>query len=265
MFSTVSVIMGVYNSEATLNRAIDSIINQTFDDWKFIICDDGSSDSSLSILMEYKRDYPDRFIIIQNNQNKGLTYSLNECLKYADSQYIARMDSDDISLPKRLELQVQFLDNHPDIDFVSCGIERFDEMGVWKACKVKNNYPHKEDFLWSSVFVHPTVLIRRDILNSIGGYRDTWFTSRCEDYDLWMRLYAAGHVGYVLNQILFQYYEGRESFSKRKYRYRICEAYTRMLGYYHLHLYPKGIIFIFKPLVVGLLPSRLIKDIHKVQ
>lgn len=263
MKSKVSVIMGTYNSEKTLSRAIDSILSQSFQDWIFIICDDGSTDNSLAILNQYKLDYPDKFLVLANKRNKGLAYSLNNCLKYADSEYIARMDADDISLPDRFLVQVGFLNEHPEVSFVGTAIDKFDETGVWTTTYFDNSIGKKQ-FLYSTGFVHPSVMIRKKALDDVNGYRDTWYTKRCEDYDLWMRLYESGFYGINLNSVLFQYYEGKDSFPKRKYRYRICEAITRAKGFALLDLYPLGLIFVLKPLIVGLLPNRLIRIFRKL-
>ena len=259
--ANVSIIMGAYNVDKTLRRAVDSILSQTYTDWDFVICDDGSSDKTMQLLDCYKAEYPEKFIIIQNDVNRGLTYTLNHCLKYAKGKYIARMDADDISLPERLGKEVEFLDVHPEIAFVGCSIERFDENGVWKE-SVADGLRGKEAFYKSSGFVHPTIMIKREALEAVSGYREAWYTNRCEDYDLWMRLYANGFTGYNLPIILFQYYEGKDSFPKRKYKYRIGEAVMRFKGYKELGLLPKGIIYALKPLVAGLIPRRLIKKVH---
>lgn len=258
----ITVIMGVYNSEKTLKRAVDSILAQTFTDWVFVICDDGSTDSSFQYLREYKVQYPDKFIILKNDRNRGLTYTLNHCLSHVASEYVARMDSDDVSLPMRFEREVEFLDIHPEYGFVGCGIERFDENGVWMCNKGKMEVRPK-DFYHSSCFAHPTVMMRKAVLDKVGGYKEVWYTNRCEDYDLWMRLYANGYKGYNLEECLFQYYEGKDSFPKRKYKYRVGEAVMRAKGYALVGLYPIGIIYVCKPLIAGLLPRWLVRKLHK--
>ena len=109
----VSIIMGAYNCEETLEDSINSILNQTFTDWEFVICDDASTDNTLQVLEEYKRKYPDKFVILHNEKNLMLAGSLNRCLEYAEGEYIARMDADDIAVNTRLEKQVRFLDDNP--------------------------------------------------------------------------------------------------------------------------------------------------------
>ncbi len=258
----IAVIMGAYNVEKTVARSIDSILKQSYEEWIFIICDDGSTDGTIHILNSYKEKYPEKFIILSNEKNRGLTYSLNHCLQYADTEFVARMDADDISLPGRFEAEVDFLSSNEEYAFVGCAVERFDEDGVWKKCGVIEK-PDSKVFYNTTGFTHPTILIRRKALEAVNNYNDVWYTNRCEDYDLWMRLYAAGYKGYNLKEILFQYYEGKDSFPKRKYRYRFGEAVMRAKGYAALGLYPKGLIFVLKPLVAGLLPSTIVKKIHK--
>lgn len=259
----VSVIMGVYNDEKTVGRAIDSIIRQTFKDWIFIICDDGSTDGTSLVLEKYKNVFPDKFVILQNKKNRGLTYTLNHCLEYVNSEYVARMDADDISLPERLQIELEFLESHQDYSFVSCGVERFDETGVWSSSLDFDEDPSVNEFYYSSVFTHPTVMIRKSALDEVKGYHEVWYTTRCEDYDLWMRLYAKGFRGYRIKKILFQYYEGKNSFPKRKYKFRIGEAVTRAKGYKALKMYPKGAIYVLKPLIAGLIPRTVVKKLHR--
>ena len=129
MSCKVSVIMGIYNCASTLGEAIESIIFQTYEDWELILCDDGSTDGTLKVAHKYKEIYPDKIILIQNKKNLGLNATLNHCLKYVTGDYIARMDGDDISLPNRFEVEVNYLDRHQECAIVSCPMIYFDERG----------------------------------------------------------------------------------------------------------------------------------------
>ena len=131
----VSIIMGIYNCADTLEEAVDSILEQSFTDWELIMCDDGSTDRTLELARQYIVKYPDKFIILQNEKNQGLNYTLNHCLKYAQGEYVARMDGDDLSLPERFEKEVAFLDNHPEYAIVSTPMIFFDEKGDWGCSK----------------------------------------------------------------------------------------------------------------------------------
>lgn len=260
----VSIIMGVYNCAKTLRASIDSILAQTFTDWEFVICDDGSEDNTFAILQEYKECYPEKFLILKNEKNRGLTKTLNICIDHSSvsADYIARMDGDDISLPKRLEKQIAFLNEHEEIAFLGCNVNLFDENGRWGKRTLPER-PNRKDFLWTSPFVHPTVLMRKQAIDIVNGYRDCPQTNRCEDYDLWMRMYAVGLIGYNLQEELFDYFEGRDSYRKRKYRYRFNEANTRFYGYKRLGLLPQGIFHVVKPLLIGLIPATMMMAIRK--
>src|SRR5579859_2675921 len=120
----VSVAMPVYNAQRYLAQAVDSILAQSFKDFEFIIIDDGSTDSSTEILRKYEAADPR--IRLFSRPNTGLTIALNEALGYARGRYLARMDSDDVSLPRRLEKQVAFMEDHPDHVAVGCRVVLID-------------------------------------------------------------------------------------------------------------------------------------------
>jgi glycosyltransferase involved in cell wall biosynthesis len=105
----ISILMPVYNGEKYLREAIDSILNQTFTDFEFLIVDDGSTDNSVEIINSYQNS---RINLVKNDKNEGLVYTLNRGLSLAKGEYIARMDCDDISLPERLKKQIDFLDSN---------------------------------------------------------------------------------------------------------------------------------------------------------
>ena len=132
----VSIIMAAYNSASTIAESIESILQQTFTDWEFIICDDGSSDDTYRIIKDYEARYPGKIIAIRNEQNSKLPYSLNHCLQYANGEYIARMDADDKSYPERLEKQHAFLTAHPEIDVVAIHSQlTTEDVPAWLAAR----------------------------------------------------------------------------------------------------------------------------------
>ncbi len=228
----VSVIMSVFNREKTVARAIDSILAQTFQDFEFIICDDGSSDNSLQILKEYaQKDL--RIVVIQNEKNLGLPASLNRSILLAQSEYVARMDDDDISYPTRLQKQVDFLDSHLEYALVGTGRRTFDEEGVWGIFdgSVERS---KKDIFKGKCFTHPTVMIRRSVLLEVGCYTVSSWTLKGQDYDLWCKIYEQGYKGYVLGEILLDYYEKRDfvrnnSLKKRLGSFLVAMKHRRKL------------------------------------
>lgn len=260
----VSIIMSVYNdSKEQLYTAIESIRNQTLKDWEFIICDDGTSKENAFLLREYcQKDK--RIKVIMNKKNIGLTRSLNRCLKYAKANYVARMDADDISHKSRLEKQYNFLEKHKEYAFVGTKAYIFNDNGVYQVRNIEEK-PSKRSFLKRSPFMHPTVMIRRQIYDEMNGYRFAKETRRAEDYDLFMRIYAKGYRGYNLQEELFYYREDKEAYRKRQYRYRIDEMIVRYKGFKKLGLLPKGYIYIIKPVFVGVLPRSIVQKLQKIE
>lgn len=260
----VAVIMGVYNEEKKLIGAIESVLAQSFQDWILLVCDDGSSDGSRSILEDYKNRYSDKIVLFRNERNRGLTYCLNKMIKNTNAEYIARMDADDVSRQDRLHRQVEFLDQNKEYAIVGTSIAKYDENGIF-AKTIYPKEPNRKSFLWNSPFAHPSIMIRSDILKELKGYKDEPRTLRCEDYDLWMRLYEKGYKGYNIQDTLLEYYEGRNAYKKRKYKYRIAEMKTRYYGYKKLGLLPQGLPFVVKPLLVGVIPGVVVKNIKAIK
>jgi glycosyltransferase involved in cell wall biosynthesis len=180
--------MSVYNGDRYLKESIESILNQTFTDFEFIIIDDGSSDSSWDILTEYASK--DRRVrLFKNEENIGLTQSLNKGLRLAKGEYIARQDADDISLPARFEKQVSYMELHRSVALVSTGVQYIDD----KNNKLATHTPPTDlvmlqwELLFRNPIRHSTVLWRRELVNSkVGDYNPNFAYS--QDYDLWVRI-----------------------------------------------------------------------------
>ncbi len=253
MTPRISILMGAYNEEATIDRAIASLAAQTFRDWELICVDDASTDRTYECLRAWQaRD--ERIRPMHNEANLRLCGSLNRAIEAARGSIAARMDADDIAHPDRLEKQLSFLDAHPEVAFVSSLIHVFDDDGP-RSVRGGPACPTKADFLKGSPFAHPALMIRMEALRAMKGYRISPITRRTEDYDLFMRLYEAGYVGHNLQEPLLDYYESPESIKKRKYRYRVDEMRVRFEGFKRLGLMPRGLPYCVKPLLVGLLPG----------
>lgn len=257
----VSVVMGIYNCEKTLKESMDSLLNQTYDSFEIIICEDGSKDNTLQIAKDYVKKYPKKIRLIQNETNRGLAYSLNKCIEVSTGEYIARMDADDIAYKDRLEKQMNYLETHPDCALVGSQAFLFNEEGIWGVRKTKRD-PLKKDFLFGSQFIHPTIIIKKEILNQVGNYTVSKATLRAEDYDLFMRLYAAGFVGHNLEEILLNYREDTTTFKRRAYKYRLDEAKVRYEGFKKMKLMPIGFPYVLKPLIVGLIPQKVLTHLR---
>ena len=146
--SRISVLIGLYNCASTIQEALDSLYAQTYQDFKIILCDDGSKDDTLKIARENARTHENVFVI-NNGHNMGLNYTLNHCLEYADTEYVARMDGDDISIPTRFEKEIEFLDTHPEYAIVSTPMIYFDEQGDFRIGHSIET-PQKKDFLYGN-------------------------------------------------------------------------------------------------------------------
>lgn len=183
----LSVIMPVYNGEAYLRQAIDSILEQTFKDFEFIIIDDASTDGTPEIIRSYTDS---RIRVIRNQSQKGNYPCRNKGLELAVGKYIGIMDADDIAYPQRFEIQYMYLESHPDIWAVGTSYD-FSEPGN------KKNLPssHKQlmiCLLLNNIFLHSSLMIRSDILKKQGGYNEKYIYS--SDYDLMSRLALLGKV-----------------------------------------------------------------------
>ena len=229
------MIMGVYNpDEKRLKVSIQSIQEQTLKDWELLLYDDGSGERyAEKIYMFSQMDRRIRWI--RSRENKGLAFALNQCIRRAEGKYIARMDDDDISLPLRLERQCRFLEENPEYGWVGTNAGLIDDTGIWGEEKLPE-LPEAKDFLKYSPYIHPSVMFSREILENCGGYCISKATRRCEDYELFMRLHAAGMQGYNLQEKLFLYREGKDSYEKRKITYRFCEMQIRWQGFKRLRI-----------------------------
>jgi len=194
----ISVILSVYNAEQYLKEAIESILNQTYKDFEFIIIDDGSKDNSLNIIKYFQNN--DNRILVISRENKGLIASLNEGINIASGKYIARMDADDISLPKRLEEQLRYMQEHEDVIVCGSFIELFGAEN-----KIRK-YPITDEeirafFVFRSPFAHPATMIQTEALKKVLYNKDY---THAEDYKLWMELLSYGKV-YNIPKTLLKY------------------------------------------------------------
>jgi glycosyltransferase involved in cell wall biosynthesis len=183
MNPSVSVVMGVYNGDKHLREAVDSILAQTFADFEFIIINDGSTDGTRAILESYR----DPRIVLVNQENVGLTKSLNRGMALAKGSYIARQDADDVSMPDRLQTQIDFLNANPNIALVGSAVQVIDGDGSHLAIfRNPCDYPTiREKLQQYNCFWHGSVIFRRSCLAVLTGYTELFATA--QDYDLWLR------------------------------------------------------------------------------
>ncbi len=260
----VSVIMGVYNQwdENILREAVDSILNQSYENIEFIIWDDGSTPEAAKLVKKLE-SLDMRITVMRREENKGLAFSLNECILQAHGKYIARMDADDISLRGRIEKQVEFLEAHPEYGWCGTNTELFDENGIWGERPYPEE-PTMKDYYKFSPYAHPTVVFRAELFDAGRGYLATEETLRCEDYEIFMHLMQRGLKGYNLQENLFRYRETKESYGKRKSKYRINEAKIRYRNYKQMgKLFPVGWLFVLRPIVACLIPTAVLEFVKR--
>lgn len=252
--------MGVYNGSRFIRDSIESIINQTYKDWEFIIYDDCSSDNTIEIIKEYA-ELDSRIQVFRNDMNLGLAGTLNKCLEKCKGKYIARQDDDDISLPNRLETQIKFLEDNSEYSLVGSRAYLIDKNNnIWGNSKKPVEVPKPIDLLNGPCFIHPSVMIKKDVLDELDGYNEC--ALRVEDYDLWFRFFAKKYKAYNIQNQLIQYRLDTHSYSKRKYKYRINEFKVKINGYKINNIPYKYRFNALKPLIIGLIPTRMMSKFH---
>lgn len=254
--------MGIYNCAPTLAEALDSLLAQTYQGFKVIMCDDGSSDNTCEVAQTYVDLYPGKFILVKNERNMGLNYTLNHCLKYADTEYVARMDGDDISLPERFEKELNFLDSHPEYAIVSTPMIYFDENGEYRRGSGGYEVTNRTTSTGPS-FCHAPSMIRAKAYKTVGGYGEGKYLMRVEDVHLWYKMYAKGYKGYILAEPLYAMRDDRNAYHRRKFKYRINSFVVRWVWMPKVGLPKWRRMYAFSPILVGLVPQFAYKILHK--
>lgn len=212
--------MPVFNAEATLAECLSSIFSQTLQDFEIIAVDDFSSDKSVEMLQSYN----DERIKVIRNKSKGIVSALNTGLKFCQSEFIARMDADDVMRAQRLEKQFQVLSKDDEITLCASRARKFPEemikagyaeyMSWQNACLTNDDI--KNQIYIESPFAHPSVMFRKSRVLQLGAYRDGDFP---EDYELWLRLFHAGEVMMKLDEVLLDWRESKNRLSRNSSRY----------------------------------------------
>lgn len=247
--------MSEHNSQKEqLKLAIESMLNQTYKDFIFMIVDDDTNQENKKLLAEFaKKD--SRIKIVKNEVNLGFVNSLNKAIGMTDTKYIVRMDSDDISHPERLEKQLEFMEEHPQYAFAGTRANFFDENGIYLTSNMFGEIG-LDILVRFCVFFHSSLIIRTDELKQIGMYKNY---KRNEDYVLYFDFYHQGFKGYVMQEVLLDYRQNADSYKRKKYGDRIIEAQIRGKYFRLLKVNPIiGFVYTVKPLIVGLIPKMWI-------
>ena len=184
MTPQISVLMSVYNGDAFVTESVASVLAQTFEDFEFIIVDDGSTDKTASIVASFS----DKRIRLISQSNTGLTVALNEALRHCRAPFVARQDADDISYPDRFATQLQYFEQHPEVSVVGSWATVIDVEGdavgllsnATEPSEIKRKLPS------DNTFIHGSLMFRRHAVESAGGYRPQF--RYAQDYDLMLRL-----------------------------------------------------------------------------
>jgi glycosyltransferase involved in cell wall biosynthesis len=216
--------MPCFNAAGTLDEALGSLYQQTLQDFEIVAVDDGSVDGTLQLLHERARG--DRRLRVITQPHCGILAALNAGLATCNAAYVARMDADDYSYPNRLALQVDYLDAHPETAVVGCLVEGFPRQNLrqgfeiyirWQNSLIHNADIRREIFI-ESPFAHPSVTFRKQRVVDAGGYQEHGWA---EDYDLWLRLYAAGAHFAKVEQMLLGWREHPQRLTRIDGRYSL--------------------------------------------
>ncbi|MCD8291533.1 MAG: glycosyltransferase [Prevotella sp.] len=228
--SVISVIMSVYNEPiGFVDQAIKSILNQTFTEIELIVVLDNPGYDNMKQFLQTVLKQDERIYLIINDNNIGLAASLNRGIEIARGKYIARMDADDISKPERLAHELAYIESK-DLDLVSCLAEKIDD-----ANAIMGSIPPLPESLQfireilpiHNVIIHPTVLMKAEIIRKLNGYR---LFSTCQDYDLWLRMLTSGYKMGIMNEYLFYFRRHKNSITaSRRFIQVLNESYIRQL------------------------------------
>lgn len=256
----ISILMGIYNCADTLTEALDSLYGQTYKEFKLILCDDGSTDNTYEVAKKYADKY-DNIVLLRNEKNMKLAYTLNHCLEYADTEYVARMDGDDISLPERFEKQIAFLDSHPEYAVVSCSMIHFDESGDWGQGKTVEK-PDINTFKKSTPHPHAPSMMRTSVMKEVGGYTINKYLERGQDYYLWYKIYKAGYKGYNLQEHLYKMRDDKDAMARRTLKSRFYSSYVKYKVLKDLgHKF--SLFYASNEVVKGFIPHYIMKYLRK--
>lgn len=262
MNNQVTVLMSVYNDEKYLRKSIESILNQTFKDFVFLIFDDASSDRSNEILRYYEKK-DKRIKLVTNEANKGLSYNLAEGISMSETKWIARMDADDIAIENRLELQVSHILNNPNVDILGGYVIDIDEEGVEKELrKVPTSHKEITSLIWACPFIHPTVMLRKEAVVKAGSYDKN--LRRRQDYDLWFRCQAMGLNFANLDTPLIYYRSTNEYYKKNNFRVQIFQAKMGLKGAKLVKARPIAYFGITIAFIKGILPYKIRRPVNEL-
>lgn len=237
--ASIDVLLTVYNGERFIAQTLDSVLAQTFTDWRLIVVDDLSTDRTAEIVEAYVARDPR--ILLVKGEHKGIAAAANIGLMHVTAPLVARLDGDDIALPERLQVQLDYLQQHPDVLAVGSDVMLIDEHNKpLRRRKAPTGWEHIREILKTrNCMCHPSATIRTEALRRIGGYRDKFKNSL--DYDLWLRISEIGKIENISQDLLlYRRHASQVSASGNAHRQTIysvgaaTDYFLRKYGYENL-------------------------------
>ena len=258
----ISVVMSVKNGADTLHKSMESILNQTFTDFEFIICDDGSTDNTLELLNQYAQK-DNRIKIIHNDASRGLAYSLNACIEKAKSNILARQDADDASDIRRFEIQYPFVLEHPEYTIVGTCWYNVNSNGEKNQCVIKSE-PSAKDMIKGGLYLHPSWMMRKDELAKVGFYTVNKYTMRSQDYHLVMKVLANGMKLYNMSEFLYFYTADENTISRSRNWARVKGLMWIRWDSYRKNKLPLwAYLYVLKPFLANIIPKNIMNRHYK--
>lgn len=255
MTTPVTVLMSVYNGMPYLKDAIDSILHQTFTDFKFLIFDDASTDGTSQILAQYAQK-DSRIQIVTNDRNYGLGANLARGVEMAQTPWIARMDADDLAFPNRLELQLDYVAKHPEVRVLGGYAIDIDLQGnTVSERKVPISHQQIKKLVWTNPFLHGTVLLHRESILKVGSYSSQ--LAKRQDYELWFRCAKAGFQFANLPTPLIYYRFTNDTLQRNDWKVALTHVAVGWKGCWMIKASPIAYVAVTKQLAIGLLPPPL--------
>lgn len=258
----LTVLMSVFNGAEHVRESIESILSQTYSRFEFLIIDDASTDSTAEILMEcVARD--SRIRVVRNMENLGLGAALHHGVLQAKGTWIARMDADDIAFPDRLEQQMRYLDQHPEVDVLGTWAYDIDGDGEVTGLRTVPVDPVRiVRLVWANPFVHSTVVFKRDSVLSVGSY-DPKLAKR-QDYDLWFRCVEGGLNLANLPMPLLHYRLSEAHYRRNRWAVAKCHVQVGWAGCRRVGAPVVAYIGVLAPLLKSVAPPAVGPFIHKL-
>lgn len=255
----VSVVMTVYNGEPWTAEAVESVLGQTFTDFELVVIDDGSTDATADVL----RGYRDERLRVICQSRAGQTAALNRALRLARAPLLARMDADDVALPRRLERQMEFLAAHPEVGLLGTAGHEIAPTGkiVRTLTPPTDDHAIRRTLIRRNPFIHTSVMFRRALLDTVGEYDESF--SVAQDYDLWLRMSRRTRLATLAEPLVSRRLTPGQLSSARDST-RLRDELMAKLRALRSGTYPPWCaIFLARPLCALALPLRLRRAIRR--